>query len=205
MTGPLSATRQPAVESADRIPAGLTVLGSARWPAETDPDGPTGALPRLPGFIESTFSPLVAAVADECLSGRYGAAPLADGERVAVLLATVRGDMSIARAIAATVDAGRRMSPLLFFQSVANAVLGHVAARWGLGGPVLCVSPVGEPYDDAMGLAASLVDTGEADAVLVMFVEQSWTPDERDRASAFLVAAGDPGGPDRHDNQGDRL
>ena len=35
---------------------------------------------------------------------------------------------------------GDRVGPLLFFQSVPNAVAGHVAARWGLTGPVVCLS-----------------------------------------------------------------
>jgi hypothetical protein len=166
-------------------PAQLTVLGTAHRP---DPDVATPPRP-LPGFIASSFSPLVADVADRCLRGCHGAPPLAPsvGDRTALVLASVRGDLAIAAEIARTVDDGQRMSPLLFFQSVATAVLGHLAAAWGLAGPVVCVSPVGDPQADALALAAALIDDGDADAALVLVAEPAWAPGERDRASATLV------------------
>ena len=105
----------------------------------------------------------------------------------AIILASVRGDLAIARAIADSVDAGRRMSPLLFFQSVANAVLGHVTARWGIGGPVVCTSPVGDPATDALAVAAALLADGDADTALVVHVEPAWTGDEHDTGRAWLV------------------
>ena len=150
----------------------LDVLAEARWPeagvAEPEP---------LPSFIYSSFSPLVAATAGRCLAQWFGEAPLkpADGERVAVILASVGGDVAIARAIAQAVDTGGRMSPLLFFQSVANAVMGHIATRWGIGGPLLCTSPVADPEADALALAADVLADGDADTVLVVLAEQACT------------------------------
>ena len=164
--------------------AGLAVLAQARWPeaGAAEPEA-------LPGFVYSSFSPLVAATAGRCLAGWYGAAPVpaAEGERVALILASVRGDVAIARAIAQSVDGGGRISPLLFFQSVANAVLGHIAARWGLGGPVLCTSPVADPAADAVALAAGVLADGDADTALIVLAEPACTPDEQDRAHALLV------------------
>lgn len=163
----------------------LAVLGRAQWP------GPGGSTPPrpLPGFIASSFSPLVAHVADQCLRDCHGDPPLPAplGERTAVVLASVRGDLAIAAEIARTVDHGGRMSPLLFFQSVATAVLGHLAAAWGLAGPVVCVSPVGDPRADALALAAQLIEDGDADGALVLVAEQAWVAGEQDRASATLV------------------
>ena len=181
--------------------AALTVLATASWPDPDQPDGP----PQLPGFVYSSFSPLVADVAGRCLRARYGEPPLPApvGERTALVLVTRRGDLAIARAIAESVDAGRRMSPLLFFQSVANAVLGHVAARWGVAGPVVCVSPLGDPEEEALALAGSLLDDGDADAALLLTVEQAWTPGEQDRAHATLVTRTDRAH-DLHFNEGDR-
>jgi 3-oxoacyl-(acyl-carrier-protein) synthase len=79
------------------------------------------------------------------------------------------------------------MSPLLFFQSVANAVLGHIAARWGISGPVLCTSPVGDPAADALALAASVLADGDADTALVVLAEPACTAGEQDQAHALLV------------------
>jgi hypothetical protein len=143
----------------------------------------------LPGFVCSSFSPLVAHTAGRCLSRWYGAAPLppAEGERVALILASVRGDVAIARTIAQIVDSGGRMPPLLFFQSVANAVLGHIAALWGIGGPLLCTSPVTDPQADTLALAASVLADGDADTALVVLAEPACTASEQDQSHALLV------------------
>jgi hypothetical protein len=147
--------------------------------------------PPLPGFIGSPFSPLVAAVAERCLRQHFGEPPLdqTTGDRTALVLASVRGDVPMARTIASTVDSEARMSPLLCFQSVANAVLGRVAKRWGIGGPMVCVSPVGDPLRDATQLSADLIGGGEADLALVLVVEPAWLPGERDHATATLLTA----------------
>lgn len=172
--------------------SGVLVAAAAQWPAAGEP-APQG----LPGFLGSSFSPLVAAVADRCLHRWPGAPPLpaAVGGRTGIVLASVRGDLPIGQAIADGVDARARLSPLLFFQSVATAVLGHVTARWGLGGPVVCISPVGDPLADALAVGASLLDDGDADAVLVIVAEPGWLPGEHDTAAARLVLPVPPARP----------
>jgi hypothetical protein len=158
------------------------VLAQAHWPAgEADTD-----LPAVAGFIESAFSPLVAAVAERCLSGFFGKPPaeLARGERTAIVLATSTGDLATAAGVAAAVQAGRRVPPLLFYQSNPNAVAGYIAARWGLAGPVVCtmpgraaqVSATNNGQEDLTSLAlaeaqasaALLIEDGDADAALVI-------------------------------------
>jgi hypothetical protein len=143
--------------------AGLTELAEARWP-----DGQVPA--PIPGFVISEFSPRIAAVAETCLRSAHGHAPVGPdrGERTAVVLASVDGDTAIAAAVAEAVDTGRRVSPLLFFQSVPNAVAGHIAARWGLAGPVVCTSPCADPFDDVVELAGLLFDGGDADEALLV-------------------------------------
>jgi 3-oxoacyl-(acyl-carrier-protein) synthase len=85
------------------------------------------------------------------------------------------------------VDAGRRIVPLLFFQSVPNSAAGHVAARWGLCGPVVCVSPAADPAGEGRAVARLLIDDGDADEALIILAEQAAAPGHRDQATAFLL------------------
>ncbi|MFE6054348.1 hypothetical protein ACFQ6N_26650 [Kitasatospora sp. NPDC056446] len=162
---------------------GLRILARARRPAP----GLDGPPPPLPGFAASGFNPLVADTADRCLRELHGEPP-APG-RTALLLASASGDLATARAIEQSAEPGRRTGPLLFFQSNPNAVLGHIAARWGLTGPVVAIRPAeaepGRVPADAYGLAALLLADGDADRVLVIAAEQ--TPDG-DHAAAVLLA-----------------
>ncbi|MEK2490396.1 hypothetical protein WN990_12585 [Kitasatospora purpeofusca] len=181
----------------------LRILAEAVWP---DPEArEPEQLPPLPGFSASTFNPLVAETAERCLRARHGAAP-APG-RTALLLVSASGDLATARAIEeAAADTARRMPPLLFFQSNPNAVLGHIAARWGLTGPVVAICPAEPPPpgrvpQDALDLAELLLADGDADQVLVIAAEQAEQTEQADqtdkdadgtdgtdRAVALLVA-----------------
>ena len=165
--------------------AGLTVCSSASWP-ETDADGEVTA---LAGFIESTFSPLLAQVAERALRRR--AQPPASGKVTAIVMVTALGDVTSAARVAAAVDAGQRVPPLLFFQSVPNAVAGYLAARWQLTGPVVCVSGTGA----GLNVAALLLEDADADEVLVVRVDLAVTGGG-DRAAAILVT-----GPDGRDQR----
>jgi len=160
----------------------LTVLARAQWPAE-----PRTVLPGVPGFIISSFSPLAAELAEQCLRQHFGDPP-ADagrGARTAVVLASTTGDMATAAAIASAVDQGRAVPPLLFYQSNPNAVVGHIAARWGLAGPVVCTIPAARGLADAMDSAALLIEGAEADAALVLLADQGGL--HGDRGVAMLV------------------
>lgn len=167
------------------LPAGLAVAAAAGWPQPGD-----GAPKPLAGFVVSTFSPLAAEVAERCLRAAHGEPPAAParGERTAVVVVSVRGDVATNTAVAQAVDAGRPAPPLLFFQSVPNAVAGYVARRWGLYGPVVCLSPVADPLADGLAEAALLLDDGDADEALVLAVEPACLDGERDTALAVLVA-----------------
>ena len=123
--------------------AELTVLARSQWPALPRTELPGIAPPGIPGFIISSFSPLAAELAQRCLRQYFGDPP-ADAERggrTAIVLASTTGDIATAAAIASAVDQGRAVPPLLFYQSNPNAVAGHIAARWGLAGPVVCTIP----------------------------------------------------------------
>ncbi|WP_280665311.1 MULTISPECIES: beta-ketoacyl synthase chain length factor [unclassified Kitasatospora] len=167
---------------------GLVVLVSAHWPT-----GPQDTVTPVPGFILSGFSPLVAEVADRCLRERPARRP----ERTGVLLASVRGDTVTPELVAAALAEGRPVAPLLFYQSNPNAVAGHVAARWGLCGPVVCTAPPGDgPQSvlaDALGCAALLIADGDADEVLVVVADQGRAAGDTDHAVALLVGPAEPG------------
>jgi len=165
---------------------GLTVSSSASWP-ETDADGEVTA---LAGFIESNFSPLLAEVAGRALRGRDR--PPAPGTVTAIVIVTALGDITSAARVAAAVDAGARVPPLHFFQSVPNAVAGYLAARWHLTGPVVCVSGTSAGLD----VAALLIEDADADEVLVVRVDLAVTDGDRDRAAAILVTG--PADRERH-------
>jgi 3-oxoacyl-(acyl-carrier-protein) synthase len=156
---------------------GLTVSASACWP-ETDAD--TEVKP-LAGFIESSFSPLLAEAAGRVLRRRPE--PTAQDRVTAVVMVTALGDVSSAAHVARAVDLGQRIGPLLFFQSVPNAVAGYLAARWQLTGPVVCVGGLGAGLD----IAAALIEDADADEALVVWVDLGVTAEDRDRAAALLV------------------
>jgi Beta-ketoacyl synthase, N-terminal domain len=169
--------------------AGLELLAQATWSAED------GEAPTLAGFVLSSFAPLVAAVAHRCLSSHYGAPPVPDprGDRTAVVVCSASGDLGTTIALADAVDAGRRVPPLLFFQAVPNAVVGHVAGQWGLRGPVVCISPAGDPVAEAFDVVGLLRRDGDADEALVVLVEQ---------ADPRASTADQPGAPARGDRAG---
>ncbi|MEU6077684.1 beta-ketoacyl synthase chain length factor [Micromonospora sp. NPDC047074] len=172
----------------------LTTLAEAAWPEPGD-----GAPPPVPGYVHSRFAPLVAAVAERCLTRAYGRRPVPDGERTAVVLVSAAGDVASAAHVRATVAAGGRPGPLFFFQSVPNSVAGHVAARWELGGPVLCLAPTGDPRAEGAAEVDLLLHDGDADRALLVLIEQA--PDDSGargpgdppgtRAVAVLLVGGD--------------
>lgn len=158
--------------------AGLTVCSSAAWP-QTDADR---AVTPLAGFVESNFSPLLAEVAGRALRGRAGLQ--APGQVTAIVMVTALGDITSAARVAAVVDAGGRVPPLLFFQSVPNSVAGYLARKWHLTGPVVCVSSTSAGLD----IAALLIADADADEALVVHVDLGVTDGDQDRAAAVLVA-----------------
>lgn len=166
------------------LPIDMEILCEVQLPHSAE-----DTVPQIAGFILSSFSPLAALAAERCLRERPTRSPPA--ERTAILLASHSGDRTTALVLAEAVAAGRPVPPLLFFQSNPNAVLGHIAARWHLTGPVTAISrparSVGLTHEVLTEAALLLLD-GDADEVLVIAVEQGRTPEEHDTAIAALVA-----------------
>ncbi|WP_143200068.1 hypothetical protein [Kitasatospora sp. CB01950] len=156
----------------------LRVLASAAWP-----ERPDDRLPPIAGFVESSFNPLVAETADRCLLRHYGPPPALGAPRTALLLASATGDTGTADALALATTTGRRVPPLLFFQSNPNAVLGHLAARWQLDGPVVALGPGFDTEDELLDRAGLLIEDGDAEQVLLITAAQG----PPDRATAALL------------------
>ncbi|MGW2112870.1 ketosynthase [Streptomyces sp. NPDC001948] len=153
------------------------VAGACRAPWGVAADGLPGAapveLPNVPGFVTSRFSPLVAAAVDACLGGpQDDSGPVAGrGERTAIVLATACGDITTTDTATRRMVAGQVHSPLLFFQSVTTSVLGHVSKRYGITGPVSCVSDGGELAPRALELAGIMLEDDWLDQVLLIGVD----------------------------------
>jgi hypothetical protein len=165
------------------VPGALTELARAEWPEPGD----TGPPPPVRGFVASPFVPLVVAAADRCLRRRprtVAAGP------TAIVLVSAYGDQATATAVAAEVDRGRRVSPMYFFQSVPNSVLGHIAAQWALTGPVVCLSPVGDPPAEGASVAEDLFADGDAAEALVIIVQHGATTAVPTGVAAVLLAPG---------------
>ncbi|MGW5560762.1 beta-ketoacyl synthase chain length factor [Micromonospora sp. NPDC003944] len=157
----------------------------AAWPEGGDLGG---SAPGVAGFVHSDFAPVVVAVAERCLRRAYGSAGVPVGVRTGIVLVSASGDLASAKHVRASVEAGGRIGPLFFFQSVPNSVAGHIAARWDLRGPVVCLSPTGDPYADGVAEAELLRDDGDADEVLLILIEQA--PDRPAEAVAVLLGGG---------------
>src|SRR3954451_25206338 len=85
-----------------------------------------GAPPVAPGFVQSSFNPLVAAVADRSLSEHYAnpPEPPGDRQRTGRVLVSLGGDRFSAEHVRHAVAAGSRLGPLFFFQTVSNSTAG---------------------------------------------------------------------------------
>lgn len=170
------------------------VAGACRAPWGAAADGLPGAaplrLPSVPGFVTSRFSPLVAAAVEACLGGPPGDPDLVAGrgERTAIVLATMCGDTTTTDTATRRMVAGQVHSPLLFFQSVTTSVLGHLSRRYGITGPISCVSDGADLSSEALRLAEVVLDDDWLDQVLVVGVEVEaeervdWVREHADRA-----------------------
>lgn len=146
-----------------RSPLGVLAVATATHGTGRDGDIP---LPRLPGFVESAFSPLAYEVAARCLTERPG-----DGSRTAVALASLMGDTTTADLASRRVVSGRVHNPLLFMQATPNSVLGHISREFRITGQMFSLSTLDDPVTELLAMADLLLEDPELDRVLVVGVE----------------------------------
>ena len=174
---PVDPPRELTALAARARAAGLAVLASACWPESTADQTP----PPLPGFVSSSFSPIVAEVAKRALRR---VPPRGPEVVTAVVVVSALGDVASAAQVAEAVDTGGRVWPLMFFQSVPNAVAGHVAARRALTGPIVSVAAA----EAGIEVAALLLEDGDADEVLVAEVDLEPPDAAAERGAAVLLS-----------------
>lgn len=122
----------------------------------------------VPGFVESTFNPLVHEVARRCLAERPG-----DGTRTALLLGSTVGDSGTTDLASRLMIGGQVSNPLLFMQATANAILGYLSKEFGITGPLIAMSALTDLGSALLDTANVLLDDEELDRVLVVGVEQA--------------------------------
>ncbi|MFC8665421.1 hypothetical protein [Streptomyces sp. NPDC057199] len=146
-----------------RSSLGILTTATATHGTGRDGDIP---LPRLPGFMESAFSPLAYEAARLCLAERPG-----DGSRTAVALASTAGDTTTADLASRRMVSGRVHNPLLFMQATPNSVLGYLSREFGITGQMFSLSTLDDPVTELLSMADLLLEDPEVDRVLVMGVE----------------------------------
>lgn len=122
----------------------------------------------VPGFVESTFNPLVHEVARRCLAEQPG-----DGTRTALLLGSTVGDSGTTDLASRLMIGGQVSNPLLFMQATANAILGYLSKEFGITGPLIAMSALTDLGSALLDTANILLDDEELDRVLVVGVEQA--------------------------------
>ncbi|MCZ4507787.1 hypothetical protein O3Q52_06115 [Streptomyces sp. ActVer] len=164
----------------------LGILSTATATHGTGQDGDI-PLPRLPGFVESAFSPLAYEAARQCLAERPdggtsrsggtsrpeagGEAESGGGSRTAVALASTTGDTTTADLASRRMVSGRVHNPLLFMQATPNSVLGYLSREFGITGQMFSLSTLDDPVTELLSMADLLLEDPEVDRVLVVGVE----------------------------------
>ncbi|MER6140595.1 hypothetical protein ABT174_11095 [Streptomyces sparsogenes] len=155
-------------KTALRSPLGILATATARHTPGRDDEPP---LPRLPGFVESSFSPLAYEVGSRCLTRQPG-----DGSRTAVALASLMGDTTTADLASRRVISGQVHNPLLFMQATANSILGYLSREFGITGQTFSLSTLDDPLAELLAVADLLLEDPDLDRVLVLGVELGAQP-----------------------------
>ncbi|APU13369.1 MULTISPECIES: hypothetical protein [Actinoalloteichus] len=170
------------VEAACLLPWGAAAAGL--------PGAAERALPPLPGFAMSRFSPLVAETARRLLRAAAARAPI-DGGATGIVLATLFGDSTTVDQHTRRQLRGLPHNPLFFYESVHSAGVGMVGIEHGISGPVSCLSLRRDFTAEALASADLQLDDDGVEQVLLIGVELA--PTERTRAVHRQWAAADRG------------
>ncbi|AOS62168.1 beta-ketoacyl-[acyl-carrier-protein] synthase family protein [Actinoalloteichus hymeniacidonis] len=182
--------------------------------AEGLPGAAERALPPVPGFAMSRFTPLVVAAARA--AWKQGARHRYGGHRTAIVLATMFGDAMTADQHTRRQFDGLPHNPLFFYESVLSSCVGMIGIEHGIGGPISCLSLRRDFTVEALTAVDVLLDEESIDQVLLIGAELAPTPrtsaihrgwaeenpteplPQDDLAAALLLRrpTGDPGRPE---------
>jgi hypothetical protein len=124
-------------------------------------------VPPVPGFIESSFNPLVYAA----VSRLSDAGAIRPGEGTALLLGSLFGDATTNDLASRQMIQGKPDNPLLFYQSVVNSIVGYISREKGITGTTLCMSGYGNVASALLEQAGLLLASGDAEQVVVVGAE----------------------------------
>ena len=123
----------------------------------------------LRGFVRSAYAPLIyhSAVQAATAAKIDGIAPAARG----LIAGSLFTDTLTEQESLKDILNGRRLSPIMFPQSVPGAIVGVVAKKLTIHGPLSCVSVASQGLTIMLQQAADWIDEGDAEVVLLTFCD----------------------------------
>lgn len=133
-----------------------------------------------PGFSDSSISGVVVAAAEAAMAERAPVDP-EDNSACALILVADEWDSDLAELIGTLIQKGPRLSPLHLMQSVPNGVLGHIAQKHHLKGPIFSLSVPGDDVGHLTSTLDRMLPPGSSSAALCV---QLATGEHQDRPEA---------------------
>lgn len=154
--------------------------------------------PMLRGFVRSPFSPLVyhstMQAAEQAGLTNSSICP----DRKGIILSSMFIDGVSEEEQWKDLLEGRKVSPMMFPQTVPSSIIGFINKDLSIHGPMTCISP--SPYADGLRMAlqqaADWMEDGDADLVMVVFCDvpllraKQWALDEAVRRKHALEFCG---------------
>jgi len=140
----------------------------------------------VPGFIESSFNPLVYRTIQYFVEN----ARIRDHAKLAIVLGSAFGDTATADLASRNLLSGKIRNPLLFYQSVPNSILGFAASRFHLTEMMTCITYNGGAAAALFDMAELYLSMPDVEQVLVIGVETQ--SDRVDEMYAHLAKDGEP-------------
>jgi|GEM_PF-3555467 len=142
-------------------------------------------VPNVRGFVRSPFNPLiyhsVKQAAEQAALTREALPP----DRRGIMLASMFTDAVTQQETWTDMINGKKISPIMFPQSVPSAIIGFLAKELNIHGPMTCLSASRSGTELALRQAADWLADGDADAVAVTLCDvPSW------RAQAWVEQFG---------------
>lgn len=122
-------------------------------------------IPKVPGFILSDF-PIMVNYAVEKIKR-----PIFGGDDTALILGSFYGDVDTEDAVTRKNVENKSINPLLFAQSIPNSIFGYIAKEYNITGTMSSISNGGNLSGDLLEMATVLLNSGDANQVIIIGVE----------------------------------